>query len=203
MKILSRDFTTKEKALLLVLILILLGLAYYQFVDQPVRASLAEAAVQKENLQVELDAVKIKIARLEKMQAEIDRILASGEVSQMPSYNNSKRELAMLNDVLASANQYSVSFSNVTRNGDQIRRNFSLQFSASDYGTVKQILAALAGSLDRCMIGDIQCTPVTRNYYRGEYINETVINVSATATFYETMVGGTPDAGLPTDSAAG
>jgi len=202
MKILSRDFTTKEKALLLVLVLVLLGLGYYYFIDQPVRNSLAEAAEQKENLQIELSAVQAKIATLEKMQREMDQILASGKVNQMPSYNNSKPEVALLNDILASADQYSVTFSNATRNGDQIRRNFSLQFTSSDYGTVKRILTALSESPYRCMIDDIQCSPTIRRYYDHERIDETVINVSATATFYETMVGGTPDAGLPADSAA-
>ena len=43
MKRLSRDFTRGEKALLLLLALILLGLTYYLVVDRPVRAALESA----------------------------------------------------------------------------------------------------------------------------------------------------------------
>ena len=44
MKILSRDFTLKEKILLLLLSAVLVGLFYYQFVDQPVRMALNSCA---------------------------------------------------------------------------------------------------------------------------------------------------------------
>lgn len=40
MKIMSRDFTTKEKVLLLILAAILILAGYYLFVDQPVRSAL-------------------------------------------------------------------------------------------------------------------------------------------------------------------
>ena len=60
MKVLSRDFTLKEKILLLILSLALIGLAYYQFIDQSVRSELAIAQSEKESLQVELDAVQMQ-----------------------------------------------------------------------------------------------------------------------------------------------
>ena len=43
MKILSRDFTLKEKILLLLLALVLIVLGYYQFIDKPCRRDIAEA----------------------------------------------------------------------------------------------------------------------------------------------------------------
>ena len=43
MKIMSRDFTNKEKVLLVVLALILVALAYYYFVDQNVRSTITAA----------------------------------------------------------------------------------------------------------------------------------------------------------------
>ena len=48
MKVLSRSFSLKEKILLLLLSLILVGLAYYQFVDQPVRSALATAGLDRD-----------------------------------------------------------------------------------------------------------------------------------------------------------
>ena len=69
---------------------------------------------------------------------------------------------------------------------------FTLQYETTSYKTAQKILESLCESRDRCLVGDIRCN-----------ITETgTTTVNAAATFYETMVGGTPDAGLPTDSAA-
>ena len=137
MKVLSRDFTLKEKILLLILSLALIGLAYYQFIDQSVRSELAIAQSEKESLQVELDAVQMRLAQLKKMEQEMADLSGDTSLGIMGSYNNSKAEIALLNDILGDTQQYSITFSDVTRNGDLIRRNFSLQFTASDYEEAK------------------------------------------------------------------
>lgn len=192
MKGLSRSFTLKEKILLMLLSLVLVGLAYYQFVDQPVRSALATAHAEADALSVELSAVEAKLLRMRRMRAELEDVTAGGTASEMGSYNNSKAEIAMLNDALGEALQYSITFANVTRNGDQIRRNFTLQLTADSYETMEHIINTINSSHHRCLIGDLQCTAT-----RERYVLDGNITVNATATFFETMVGGTPDAGLP------
>ena len=192
MKVLSRSFTLKEKILLLLLSLILVALAYYQFVDQPVRSALAQAQAEADSLSMELTAVTAKLTTMRNMRAELDDVTAGGKASEMGSYNNSKAEIAMLNDVLSEALQYSITFSNVTRSEDQIRRNFSLQLTASSYESMEHIINSINESHYRCLIGDLQCRA-----FRDKYVLHGNLSVNATATFYETMVGGTPDAGLP------
>ena len=196
MKVLSRDFTLKEKILLLILSLALIGLAYYQFIDQPVRRELDAAKSEQETLQIELDAVQIQLAQLKKMEQELDSLSNDNTLGIMGSYNNSKAEIALLNDILEDTQQYSIAFSDVTRNGDLIRRNFSLQFTASDYEEAIQILTRLGRSECRCRLGNLYCESEDGNVLKGP------VSVSATATFYETMVGGKADAGLPKDQAA-
>lgn len=197
MKVLSRDFTMKEKLLLLLLGLILVGLAYYQFVDRPVREALDIAHAEAESLSLELQTVEAKLERMRRMRAELEDVTASGTASEMGSYNNSKAEIAILNDILSEALQYSITFANVTRNGDQIRRNFTLQLTTDSYDTMEHILSALNSSHYRCLIGDLRC-----NASRNVDVLDGNITANATATFYETMVGGTPDAGLPQSSPA-
>ena len=196
MKILSRDFTMRESILIGLLALILVMLCYYQFVDKPVRTAINSANAEKVSIQTELDAVRAKVEVVNSMRDELEGIDASGKKSRMESYNNSKAELALLNDILASATNYSISFAEVTRDGDQIRRAFTLQFVANDYNTVEKILEDLAKSPYRCLVGDITCAGSTRSG------GGTQVNVSASATFFETMVGGEPDSGLPADTAA-
>ena len=195
MKILSRDFTLGERILLIALAVVLVGLVYYRFVDQPVRAAISSAQSERDSLQMELDAVTAQVNQLASMQSELEQLKTRDDVSVMPSYNNSKAELALLNDALRAANTFSVSFADVTREGNQIRRNFSLTFTAPDYATMKQIFFDLTNGPYRCLIGNISCSMFDQNAAAG-------LSASATATFYETMVGGTPDAGLPPDTSA-
>ena len=197
----SREINAKEKVLLVILVLIILGFAYYRFVDQPVRKNLAKAEAEYSSLQSELTEVRVKIRELQRMQDEIDEITSGGKDSFMPSYNNAKEELALLNDILnESVTQYSVAFTTVTRYKDQIRRDFKLDFTTPDYDSMKVVIDKLTGVDYRCMIGDCNCNVIKVKDPMNPGLETTALSVSATATFYETMVGGTADAGLPPDS---
>ena len=197
MKNMNREFTTREKLLILLLCLILVGLAYYQFVDQPVRTALNNAHAERDSLLTELTAVNAKLAVMRRMRDEMEDITAGGTVSEMKSYNNSKPEIALLNDILRGTPDYTITFADVTRDNDQIRRNFSLTFVSDKYESIQRIVKQLSESPYRCLIGDLKIS-VTR----GKTMAEGPINVNATATFFETMVGGVVDAGLPATSAA-
>lgn len=193
MKIFSRDFSLAERILLILLSVVLVGLVYYRFVDQPVRTYLLSAQSETDSLELELAAVNAQVNNLTRMQEELDTLKAQDSIDYMASYNNSKAELALLNDALSVAESFSVSFAEVTRDGDQIRRNFSLQFTTANYETLKKILSDLINGPYRCLIGDLSCSSTNRNGVQG-------LSISTTATFYETMVGGIPDAGLPADT---
>ena len=192
MKIMSRNFTRAEKILLVVLAVVLVALFYYRFVDQTVRRSLASSKAEQESLQLELDAATARVNRMNKMQKEIDSVMEGEQASRMESYNNSKAEVAFLNDILSEAVDYSISFAEVTRNGSQIRRAFTLHYKTERYSDAKDILANLCSGPYRCLIGDAACS----------IGDDGVTTMNMLATFYETMVGGTPDSGLPEDSAA-
>ena len=70
MKIMSRDFTTREKIMLLVLTLILLAAGYYAVIDQPIRTAINEAKCQQDELNTELMLLQTKAASLSRMQSE-------------------------------------------------------------------------------------------------------------------------------------
>jgi len=190
-KIMSRDFTRTEKLLIVLLALILVGLVYYQFVDKTVRQTIVNAESEAQMLQTELDAAQQRLAHLKSIQTSMEKLEAEGRLSWMGSYNNSKQEVAFLNDILADTLQYSITFAEVTRSGNQIRRSFTLEYKTTDYASAQDIVARLCEGKNRCLVGDISCT-IDR---------EGIVTVKQSATFYETMVGGTPDAGLPRDAA--
>ena len=188
MKIMSRDFTVREKIMLLVLTLILLAVGYYLVVDQPIRTAINEAKSQQEELSTEMMLLQTKAASLSRMQSELDSIEQGGSLGKMGSYNNSKAELDELNQLLQDANTYDISFSDVTRGGDLIRRSFSLTFS--------DLVNSLCTGEWRCIVSDLRFVAGDDNLETGS------VNVGVTATFYETMQGGKADSGLPADTSA-
>ncbi len=194
MKILSRDFTKGEKALLLILVIALLAIGYYLLVFKPVKEGIEKANAESDNLRVELTAIQAKVAVLERMQNEIDDIMVDPNISVMPSYNNKKAVNKLLSEILGNMT-YSASLSNLTRSGDQIRRNVQLQFTAPSYAAMEEVFERLSNSEYRCLIDNVSCSN-----YRDRQYDVDAYNVSLTATFFETLVGGTPDAALPADS---
>ena len=210
MKILSRDFTTKEKIMIVVFCLILLGLAYYRFFYVPTQDQIAAANSQKANYETELMEVMAKEAQIRKMKEEIDELGELSNVSRIESYNNSKQEISLLNRVLGPATEYSIKFSNIKRDGDLLRRNFTLMFKTDSFVSAKRIISSLEESPYRCVLGDIQYQLSLRRadseeptrggrWIDDEYFYD-VVTVNTNATFFETMYDGVADAGLPAES---
>lgn len=191
MKIMSRNFTQSEKILLVVLALVLFGLVYYRFVYLNIQDSISNSKAEAQSLQSEMEISQTKLAKMKKMKEELNGIKKTGDISRMESYNNSKEETAFLSDILSDTKDYNIAFADVTRNGDQIRRSFTLQYRTRNYAEAEAIMKKLCQGRYRCLIGDVNCS----------IAEDKVATISMTATFFETMVGGTPDSGLPKDEA--
>lgn len=191
MKIMSRNFTRNEKILLVLLAVVLVGLVYYRFIYLNIQSSISSSKAESQSLQSEMEIAQAKLSRLAQMQQELDSVKKSGDTSRMESYNNSKEETAFLSEILSASRDYNIAFSDVTRTGDQIRRSFTLQYRTLNYQEAETIMMRLCEGPYRCLIGDVNCNIAEDN--------GTTVNM--TATFFETMVGGTPDSGLPRDEA--
>lgn len=195
MRLLDRSFNKAESALLLVLALLLVILLYFKLIYFPAGEAIERAHSERDALETELMSVQLRVNQLTKMKEELDRI--GGDADRMASYNNAKAELSLLNNALSEARDYSIAFDDVTREGDQIRRNFQLEFSADSFDAAQSILTRLTASEYRCLIGDVEY-----RQHRDAGEANGLAELRATATFYETMVGGKPDAGLPQDLGA-
>ena len=211
MKVLSRDFTTKEKIMLVVFCLLLLGLAYYRFFYVPTRDQIAAANSQRKNYQLELTEVMAEESQIRKMKEELDELGDLKDVSRIESYNNSKAEISLLNSVLEPANEYSIKFSKITRVENLIRRNFTLTFKTDSFVSAKRIISSLEDSPYRCVLGDVKYDlnyqrriseeqPTRGGLWIGDEYYYYVVVVNTSATFFETMYDGVADAGLPAES---
>ena len=193
MKVLNRDFTKVEKALILVLSMLLLALTYFRFVYEPIEETIQRAEIERDELSTELTTLQATLTRMQQMHSEMDTVDVHKD--RMASYNNFEGEVELLNDILTQARQYSINFERLTRKGDQIRRSFTLQFTTYSFEDAKDILRNLTSGEYRCLLDDMRFSTV-----EDKKTGHLLYSVIVTATFYETMVGGTPDAGLPSDA---
>lgn len=184
-----RELSRREKFLLTILSLLLLVLLYMRLVDARVRTETEEANEKISDLEMDVQISEQQLAAVKKMQKELNDISGSAAVSYMPSYNAEKDEVEFLNRTLSEASDYYIGFSDVSKDGELVRRNFSLQYAAPNYASAKDILKELEKSKIRCLIGDFSVISV------GESDNAMAdpVEVSCTATFYETMHDGDPD----------
>ena len=74
MKIWSRDFTRREKLTLFGLLILLIGILYFQCVDRPVRTSINAARAEALEIESEMSVVAAKARQLSKMQDEMDDV---------------------------------------------------------------------------------------------------------------------------------
>ena len=184
----SREFTRREKILLLALCLLLLGILYYEFIVKDV-----DAAIEKyntEELETELLIEQAKAQSIMDMQSEMrDEKAETGSV--VASYNNIKNEIRALNDIIAGASSYHFDFSQPVRDHDAVRRNVDIGFTAGSYATAESIIRKLYDCKYRCLIRSISIDAGS-----GQGIRSGSVSVSMSVTFFETMYNANTTDGL-------
>ncbi len=194
MKILTKDFSTKEKILIAFLLVVIISAAYYLFVYRTVNEQIEGFVTQRQTLESQL---AIATEQVESIQAMSNELINDNVRSYMPSYNSSKKELDFLNLTLAETNDYMVNFTTLSRNGDQISRGYRLQFTAKSYAQAEKIINALENSEIRCLIGDYMINPIENE----DHLLDGDVQVVLNGNFYETMYDGVADKELPEDEA--
>ena len=142
----KRAFTTREKVMLLVLTVLLIVIAYFKLILEPINNSIDEyqsetAAEQDEILQnTEL------LTRMNQMQKE-----------PIPNYDNSGKLLVELNSILSASVDYSLDFGQVSalNDGYIMCRPINMAFTTNTYAETRAIIDALHNSDFTNQISDI------------------------------------------------
>lgn len=184
----SREFTTREKILLLVLCVLLLGIVYYEFIVKDVDETIKQ--YDTEDLETELLIEQTKAQSIMDMEAEMKNTKAETD-SVVASYNNIKNEISALNDIFAAASTYNFDFNQAMKDGDAVRRDINISFTAGSYSTAERIIEKLHDCKYRCLIRNISI-----NTSSGEGISSGSVSVSMTVTFFETMYNANTTDGL-------
>ncbi len=183
---LSKQFTRREKILLLVLCLLLLGALYFWLVHIPVSNSLAELQGQQTQAQNQISALQAKDARLRQMRQELEQLKNEENAAVTPSYNNLENVVAFLNAAMGSAQDYSLSFQEVslTQDSSIVRRSIQMSFVAGSFEQAKEMVLSLRGSPYRCQLSNLSMSQAQQSD-TSSGLGAGVVQISLTITFFE------------------
>ncbi len=185
----SREFTKREKILLVVMCALLLGILYFQFVYKPAKASIKKYDIEK--LQDELVTEQQKATKIKKMKSE----MASNKtdnVGEIASYNNLTNEISALNDIFAAADTFNLNFSEPVKDGQAVRRNIDISFTAGSYKTAEGIISDLYSCKYRCLIRTLNLSS------SGGSVGSGAVSGTVKVTFFETLYNASSESGLKT-----
>lgn len=178
----NREFTTREKVMLLVLAVLLLVVGYCKFFLTPLQTELETQQQRLEDVQSSVIVEQTKLAQMKQMQQKMDELKAEGAVpdAEVPVFDNVENVMLQLNAILAQAQEYSLSFaSTATDENGIVTRPVELTFTAGSYTVVRSIINDLYHCPYRCAVSDIAEQSELDLSTDGE------IHVSLTVTFYE------------------
>ena len=189
---LSKQFTRREKVLLVILALLLLFAVYFLAVHRPVTEALDRIQAESETVSADLMVLEAKQQRMEQMQKELDEILAQPNVAEIPTYDNLQQVMNFLNTVLHSANEYSLSFQSLQQQEDNsiLRRAMQMTFVTLSYKEARDMISQLQNCPYRCQLSDFSIAPATADGQSRDTVAALLdgpVQVSLTVTFFEKL----------------
>lgn len=153
----KRRLTIRESVLLGILIMILLVSGYVTLFRMPMMAELERLKDEAELYRVQLTAATQRLEEKERMERELEELFARPEPPLgMPAYDNLQQVMYELNAILASTEEYSLTFGSVNEEESIVQRRISLSFTSGDYQLAKSVLQQLHDSAYRCMLDDLR-----------------------------------------------
>ena len=198
MTFMSRKFTLKEKLLLLVLALILLGGFYYFIIFRPIQEEIATCKAVQLETEDKTQVEQVRASQKKKMLEQLEN--SSSELrGEICVYNNIKNEMDELSEIMLAATNYNLSFSQASASGSTVRRDISVSFQTTSFAQAVEILQRMRDSQYRCIVKNISLSGGGQNSetgIMGGLRSAEAVSVSATITFYETMLGAEDLSGL-------
>jgi len=177
----QREFSKREKILLLILVVLILSLLYYILVYKTIAENISAVKLETQDIQSELAIENARLSNMSSMQAELDSFLSGGEliVAEIPDYDNIQLLMKEFNQILSQAISYNLTLSNIDFTQGIARRPVNMTFSANSYIMAKEILANLVNCKYRNLLGALNISAPSGNLGQG------VITVKLDITFYE------------------
>lgn len=158
---LTYSLSKREKALVLVLALVLVAVAWFALVFQRTSEEIASLDGEIANVQSEIGISQTRAAQVDAMKAAIAERKEAGEQPvEVPAYDNMTPLMGELNGVLGAADTYSISFDDVDVDSASgyVQRGVRIEFGCGSYDVAKAIVNSLANGAFPCIIDEVSIT---------------------------------------------
>ena len=183
----NRSFTTREKVMLVILSLMIIGICYYKFLLEPINDQIEQ---YNEMAAGEQDIITQNMALIQKkkeMEQELEAIFAENpDPDPIPNYDNSGVLMVEIHSILEGTVDYTLSFSDTSllSGGYLLRRPLELEFSVDTYSQARSIINRLHDSKNINQISDLSITRVNRETKQIDEDADT-IRVKMVITYFE------------------
>ena len=190
---LDRQFSRREKVLLIILALLVLFAAYFYGVHYPAVQTKKNAGPEIENLNTEIAVLEAKKVKMDKMSAELETLLASPDTVAIPDYDNLQELISFLNTVLYNTEDFDISFPGIKMPADSghiARRYLRMSFVSPNYDAARKMVDLLQASPYCCQINELQMECVNVDYYTKRVVEDAAltewpVRVTVSMTFFE------------------
>ena len=190
---LTYTFTKREKALLLVLALVVVAIVWFVFVYQNTTNRLIAIEGELATNQSLVTTAETQVAQQAQMESSIEQHKANGDKpTLMPAYNNLKSLMNELNTIMAAAETYSLAFDELTQDEqNHVLRGVRIDYSTANYKAAEKIVNSLAGGKYPCRIDSVTIANSTsENSGSRSSTTKGSTNASAHVTFFEELLDG-------------
>lgn len=173
-----RQLTTREWLLLALLGIILVVSGYMLLFYMPQTTERDRCVQETESCRTEIEAAQLQLEEKHRMEQELEALF-SGDTPPLSiaDYDNLQPVMFELNSILASTEDYSLSFSTVDASQAIVRRSITMAFTTVDYESAKAVLQQLHDSAFRCMLDSVSVS-----ISRGE---QETVSVTGNIVFFE------------------
>ena len=191
----NRAFTTREKVMLVILVVLIIGIGYFKLLLEPINAKIEDYQTMQATEQDEILVNATLVQQKRQMEKELEALFENGDPTPIPVYDNSANLLVELHQILDSSTEYTLNFSGTSPMDVEylIRRPVSLTFRTASYGQARNIINKLHDSENTNAISDLAIT-FNGNSSEILYWNQLEesdedypISVSMTITYYERL----------------
>ena len=176
----NKELTRREKALLMVLAVLILVYCYFFLIHMPISNRMTELNGQIQDTETQITALQGLQGRMQMMQSELE---LHKDEAPIPDYDNLEQVIAFLHTVLPATTKYDFSYTAptpVTEGRSVGSRTLTVSFEADSYKTARTIVNQLENGPYRC-----QVTPL--DISSEKYLEAGKVSVGLTVTFFENL----------------
>lgn len=139
----NREFTKREKVLLLIFAVLLIAVGYYKLLLEPINNQIESYRSLTQEEQMQMETAQMQAVRMKQMETEIAQAKAAGIERTIPDYDNSAVLLPQLYQIMDSTIEYAMDFDEITFEGNIAARPVQIEFETANYQKARRVIDKL------------------------------------------------------------